>query len=818
MQEFDIYGMSCAACQARIEKAVSKLDGVKSCSVNLLTNSMSVESTISDDLIIKAVIDAGYDAKSKNEKIKHERKSNSNNEIKKMLSRLIPSLIILLILMYFSMGTMMFSFPTFSFLKNNHIGEGLLELLLSVLIMIINQKYFISGFKSLFKKAPNMDTLIALGSSVSFLYSVYILFNLTTNNNHEKMPHFYFETAAMILVFISIGKTLEAYSKGKTTSALNALIDLAPKKALILKNEIEVEVNVEEIKVNDLFIVKKGQAIPVDGLIIKGQATIDESTLTGEGIPLDKSINDEVFSGTINKYGYIVCKAIRVNEETTLAKIIKRVSEASASKAPIAKIADKVSGIFVPVILSISIIVFLVWMIISSNLEKSLIHAISVLVISCPCALGLATPVAIMVGNGVGAKRGILFKNATSLEHTSRINLVCLDKTGTITKGLPSVKDIINFNNFTKEDVIKYAYSLENNSEHPLAKAIINYAKEKNINLEEIQEFEFIEGSGLKGKLNNKLIFGGNYKFISKYVHIEDNIVSQIDELSSQGKTPLLFVLDNVLMGIISIADEIKESSIEAINELKEMGIKVIMLTGDNKKCASYIASNAKIDEVYAELLPLDKERIIKELQAKYKVAMVGDGVNDAPSLVSADIGIAIGAGSDIAIDSADIVLVNNNLKDVAAAIRLSKYTLTNIYENLFWAFIYNIIGIPLAAGIFKIELNPMYGSIAMSLSSIFVVTNALRLNLKNIYKHKKTNYKEENKIMTKLVKIKGMMCAHCETHIKNALLKVENVIEVTPDFKKEEAIIVYNNSLDENKVKEAIVNEGYEFIEIKDI
>ncbi len=819
IKRFNITGMSCAACQVRIEKAVAKVDGVKKCSVNLLTNSMEVEGEYNDNQIIKAVTNAGYGTtlKTKNKEKNKNTDKEDNLELKNMLKRLIPSIIILLVLMYFSMGVMMFNFPLPSFFKNNNLALGILQMLIAIIIMIINQKYFVSGFKSVLHGSPNMDTLVALGSGISFLYSVFILFQLTKNVNNL-MPHFYFETSAMILTLITIGKTLETYSKGKTTNALKGLINLAPKEATILIDNQEKIIKIDDIKVNDIFVVRSGEAIPVDGEIIAGDASIDESELTGESIPIDKKINDTVFAGTINKSGFIKCKATKIGEDTTLSQIIKMVMDASSSKAPIAKIADKVSGIFVPTILIIALIVFIIWMFISKgNVETSLTRGITVLVISCPCALGLATPVAVMVGNGLGARHGILFKNATSLEQAGKVNIICLDKTGTITFGKPEVTDIIPVNNFTKDELMEYAYALEYKSEHPLAKAITQKAKEMNIVLLETSEFEYSIGNGVKANLKNKILIGGNYKYIYEICHYDDNIKQTIDNLCQTGKTPLLFLYDNTLIGIIALSDKIKDSSIEAIKELKEMNFKVLMLTGDNKRSAQAIAKIAGVDDVYAEIMPNEKENIIKELKKHGKVAMVGDGINDAPALTRADIGIAISNGTDIALDAADIVLMNNNLLDVPAAIRLSKYTIFNIYENLFWAFIYNIIGIPIAAGIFNLQLDPMYGALAMSLSSLFVVTNALRLNLKNIYKHKKINKKysmEEKKMINKIL-IKGMMCEHCEAHVKKALENIGfEVIEIS--HKDGYAKVSSKKEIDTNTIKNAIENEGYEFISIE--
>lgn len=831
MEQFYVSGMSCASCQARVEKAVSKVEGVSSCSVNLLTNLMNVEGTATSESIISAVENAGYKAElkinnSSNNKAKLNKDEYEDKETPKMLKRLIPSVIILLILMYFSMGVSMWNFKVPSFFNNNYLGLGLLQMLLAIIIMIINQKFFINGFKAIIHKSPNMDTLISLGSSISFIYSVYILFTLTGNNSMDhEMPHFYFETSAMILTLITIGKTLESYSKGKTTSALKGLIKLAPQEAVILENEKEKKIPIEQVKKGDIFIVKPGESIPVDGYIISGETSIDESALTGESIPVDKKENDIVSAATLNQFGYIKCMATRVGDETTLSQIIKMVSDASNSKAPIAKIADKVSGIFVPVILLIALIVFIIWMFVSNaDIEKSLTHAIAVLVISCPCALGLATPVAIMVGNGKGARNGILFKTAESLELTGKTKIIALDKTGTITKGKPTITDIIPYNNLSENELLKYAYTLENKSEHPLAKAINQKAKERNISLFETTSFKTLLGNGVEAYLQNDKLSGGSYTYISKLINLDQSINKTIDELTSEGKTPLLFIKNDTLLGIIAVSDVIKEEAQEAIKELKELKYHVVMLTGDNEKSANAIGKTAGVNEVISGLLPNEKEEIIKKLKTKGKVIMVGDGINDAPSLTSADIGIAIGAGTDIAIDAADIVLMNSSLLDVPAAIRLSKYTLFDIYENLFWAFIYNIILIPIASGAFNFEMDPMYGALAMSLSSFFVVMNALRLNTKKIYKKEKKivpneivqEIKESEENMKKTILIEEMMCSHCEAHIKEALLKIDGVKSVNASFKNKCAEVELTHEVDNAFFKKAVEDAGYKFIKVK--
>lgn len=749
MKQYNVKGMSCAACSARVEKAVSKVPGVTSCSVNLLTNSMSVEGSATDSDIIKAVKNAGYGASSMKSKEKTENTS-TESPVRPMRTRFITSLVFLLILMYFSMGHMMWSFPLPKFYDNNHIAMGLTQLLLTVIIMVINQKFFISGFKGLVHGAPNMDTLVALGATAAFGYSTFALFAMTkaqVAGNMELvkkyMMEFYFESAAMILTLITLGKMLEAYSKGKTTDALKGLMELAPKTANIIRDGKEVSVSVEEVVKGDIFIVRPGESIPVDGVVIDGHSAVNEASLTGESIPVDKEPDDKVSAATINQSGVITCKALRVGEDTTLSKIIKMVSDASATKPHIARIADKVSGIFVPTVIAIAVVTIVVWLLIGKNAGFAIARGISVLVISCPCALGLATPVAIMVGNGKGARNGILFKNATAIEETGKLKIVALDKTGTITEGKPVVTDIYPAKDVTEEELLHIAGSLEYNSEHPLAGAVNQEIENRKITVSTVKNFTALPGNGLSGEIDGVSVMGGNYRFISEYTADTEELKNISEKVSNEGKTPLIFAKDNRYIGTIAVADTIKEDSHKAISELKKMGIHVVMLTGDNEKTAAIIGKEAGVDEVIAGVLPDGKENVIRELMKKGKTAMVGDGINDAPALTRANIGIAIGAGTDIAIDAADVVLMKSRLTDVAASIRLSKSTLRNIHENLFWAFFYNTIGIPLAAGAFVglgLTLNPMFGAAAMSLSSFCVVTNALRLNLVDIYgKRKKT-------------------------------------------------------------------------------
>ena len=830
MKQYNVTGMSCASCVARVEKAVNKVDGVTSCSVNLLTNSMSVDGDVKSSDVISAVEKAGYGASLKGNSSK-ENKSNDeplkDTETPKLKKRLFSSLVFLLLLMYISMGHMMWGFPLPSILANNHIAMGLIQLLLTGIIMVINQKFFISGFKALIHRSPNMDTLVALGAGASFIYSVYALFAMTNaqvNNDMslvmKYMDEFYFESAGMILTLITLGKMLESYSKGKTTNAIKGLMNLAPKKATILVDNTEKVVPIEKVKIGDIFVVKPGENIPVDGVVIEGESAVNESALTGESIPVDKTVGDNVSGATVNQSGFIKCKATKVGEDTTLSQIIKMVSDASATKAPIAKVADKVSGVFVPIVISIAVVTIIVWLLCGATFGNALVRGISVLVISCPCALGLATPVAIMVGNGVGAKNGILFKNATSLETTGKVSYVLLDKTGTITNGTPVVTDIIPSENYTENDLLIYASSLESKSEHPLAKAVVQKAIDSNIKNLDTTDFKSLTGNGVSAKINGKTIVGGSVKHISSITNIDENIIKQAGDLATKGKTPLLFVMDNQLLGIIAVADVVKSDSPKAIKKLQNMGIKVVMVTGDNEKTAQSIAKESGVDEVIAGVLPDGKEKVVTQYKEKGMVAMVGDGINDAPALTRADIGIAIGAGTDVAIDSADIVLMKSKLTDVSGAIRLSRGTLRNIHENLFWAFIYNVIGIPLAAGvwipIFGWTLSPMFGAAAMSLSSFCVVTNALRLNFLNIRSSKrdrkiknKTNKKEKN-TMTTTLKINGMMCPHCEATVKTALESIDGVTSAEVSHESGTAVVTLSKEVSEDVLKKAVVDKGY--------
>lgn len=830
MKQYNVTGMSCASCVARVEKAVNKVDGVTSCSVNLLTNSMSVDGDVKSSDVISAVEKAGYGASLKGNSYK-ENKSNDeplkDTETPKLKKRLFSSLVFLILLMYISMGHMMWGFPLPSILANNHIAMGLIQLLLTGIIMVINQKFFVSGFKALIHRSPNMDTLVALGAGASFIYSVYALFAMTNaqvNNDMslvmKYMDEFYFESAGMILTLITLGKMLESYSKGKTTNAIKGLMNLAPKKATILVDNVEKVVPVEEVKIGDIFVVKPGENIPVDGVVIEGESAVNESALTGESIPVDKSVGDNVSGATVNQSGFIKCKATKVGEDTTLSQIIKMVSDASATKAPIAKVADKVSGVFVPVVISIAVVTIIVWLLCGATFGNALVRGISVLVISCPCALGLATPVAIMVGNGVGAKNGILFKNATSLETTGKVSYVLLDKTGTITNGTPVVTDIIPSENYTEDNLLSYASSLESKSEHPLAKAVAQKAIDSSIKTLDTTDFKSLTGNGVSAKINGKTIVGGSVKHISSIANIDENIIKKADDLATKGKTPLLFVMDNQLLGIIAVADVVKSDSPKAIKELQNMGIKVVMVTGDNEKTAQAIAKESGVDEVIAGVLPDGKEKVVTQYKQKGMVAMVGDGINDAPALTRADIGIAIGAGTDVAIDSADIVLMKSKLTDVSGAIRLSRGTLRNIHENLFWAFIYNVIGIPLAAGvwipIFGWTLSPMFGAAAMSLSSFCVVTNALRLNFLNIRSSKrdrkiknKTNKKEKN-TMTTTLKINGMMCPHCEATVKTALESIDGVTSAEVSHESGTAVVTLSKEVSDDVLKKAVVDKGY--------
>ena len=860
MKQYTVTGMSCAACSARVEKAVSKVDGVTSCSVSLLTNSMGVEGSATDAQILEAVEQAGYGASPKGTATESENDKANNSleqlkaaqdalvdrETPKLVNRLIASLIFLVVLMYFSMGHMMWGWPLPEFFNGNHVAMGLLQLLLTVAVMVINQKFFISGFKGLIHGAPNMDTLVALGSAASFGYSVYALFAMTAaqvNGDMDAvmsyMHEFYFESAAMILALITVGKMLEAHSKGKTTDALKSLMQLAPKTATVVRDGVEQEISVDAVKKGDIFVVRPGENIPVDGEIIDGTTAVNESALTGESIPVDKQPKDAVSAATVNQSGFIKCRATRVGEDTTLSQIIQMVSDAAATKAPIAKIADRVSGVFVPAVITIAIITIIAWLIAGETVGFALARGISVLVISCPCALGLATPVAIMVGNGKGAKSGILFKTAASLEATGRTQIVALDKTGTITSGEPKVTDIVPDETFFEETgnnagaLLAIAASVEAKSEHPLAKAIMERAKTDEIAVAEVTDFSAVVGNGLTAILAGKMIKAGNLAFVSKFVKVSDDMRTKAVEFSKEGKTPLFFAADDRLCGIIAVADTIKEDSPEAVRQLKNMGIRVVMLTGDNEQTANAIGKQAGVDEVIAGVLPDGKEAVIRKLKKQGRVAMVGDGINDAPALTRADMGIAIGAGSDVAIDAADVVLMKSRLIDVPAAVRLSRATLTNIHENLFWAFFYNVIGIPLAAGLWYPllgwKLNPMFGAAAMSLSSFCVVTNALRLNLCRVYDPKhdrkatsdrknktdKPNESEE-KSMTKTMNIEGMMCGHCEARVKKALEALDAVSEAAVSHESGTAVVTLSSDISDEKLKETVEAEDYKVTSIQ--
>ena len=870
MEQYNITGMSCAACSARVEKAVSKVPGVTSCSVSLLTNSMGVEGTASSDEIIRAVQDAGYGASLKGASGQQisasvAEEALEDHETPVLKRRLIASIGFLLVLMYFSMGHMMWGWPLPAWFDGNHVAMGLVQLLLAGIIMVINQKFFISGFKSLWHRAPNMDTLVALGSMASFVWSVYALFAMTRAQVDgdsaavmNYMMEFYFESAAMILTLITVGKMLEARSKGKTTDALKGLMKLAPKTAVVVRDGQEATVPIEQVRKGDIFVVRPGENIPVDGVILEGNSAVNESALTGESIPVDKNPGDAVSAATVNQSGFIRCEATRVGEDTTLSQIIKMVSDAAATKAPIAKIADRVSGVFVPAVISIAIVTTVIWLLVGRPFGFALARGISVLVISCPCALGLATPVAIMVGNGMGAKNGILFKTAVSLEEAGKIQIVALDKTGTITKGEPQVTDLVPAEGISEKELLTYAYALEKKSEHPLAKAILARAEEQQITTQEVSDFQALPGNGLRAVLNNEVLTGGSMKFISNQVSITPELILEAEKLAGEGKTPLLFTKNGKLIGMIAVADVMKEDSPRAVKELQNMGIRVVMLTGDNERTTKAIGAQAGVDEVIAGVLPDGKESVIRSLKEKGKVAMVGDGINDAPALTRADIGIAIGAGTDVAIDAADVVLMKSQLSDVPAAIRLSRATLRNIHENLFWAFFYNVIGIPLAAGvwipIFGWTLNPMFGAAAMSLSSFCVVTNALRLNLFKVHdasKDKKikqntaelhvtadtenknmTNEdadccsteihdrkdqenikvnKENNGMTTITVNVTGMMCGHCEAHVNKAIKEAFGVEDVVSSHEKGTTVIQAPQKLDEDKIREVIKEAGYE-------
>lgn len=846
MEQYQVTGMSCAACSARVEKAVSHVPGVTFCSVSLLTNSMGVEGSASSQDIIKAVEEAGYGASLKGSDSQQSSASQAaealaDHETPILKKRLIASVGFLLVLMYFSMGHMMWGWPVPQWFEHNHVAMGLLQLLLAGIVMVINQKFFISGFKSLWHRSPNMDTLVALGSMASFVWSVYVLFAMTGAQVsgdmaavENYMMDFYFESAAMILTLITVGKMLEARSKGKTTDALKSLMKLAPKTAVVIRSGQETTIPVEQVHKGDIFVVRPGENIPVDGVVLEGTSAVNESALTGESIPVDKAAGDMVSAATVNQSGFIRCEASRVGEDTTLSQIIKMVSDAAATKAPIAKIADRVSGIFVPAVITIAVITTIVWLLTGQTFGYALARGISVLVISCPCALGLATPVAIMVGNGMGAKNGILFKTAVSLEETGKVQIVALDKTGTITSGQPEVTDILPAEGFSEEQLLTLAFSLEQKSEHPLAKAVLKKAEERKLHAYEISDFQALPGNGLSGIMNSQTLMGGSMKFISSRVSVPDSLKQQAEHLAEQGKTPLLFASDNKLAGIIAVADVIKEDSPQAVKELQNMGIQVVMLTGDNEKTARAIGKQAGVDEVIAGVLPDGKESVIRSLKEQGKVAMVGDGINDAPALTRADIGIAIGAGTDIAIDAADIVLMKSRLSDVPAAIRLSRATLRNIHENLFWAFFYNVIGIPLAAGvwipIFGWTLNPMFGAAAMSLSSFCVVTNALRLNLFKVHDasrdkkikqavsilpekdYNESNKEKETTSMVKItVNVEGMMCPHCEAHVNEAIKAAFQAEDVVSSHEKKTTVFTSPEHVDEDKIREVIKNAGYE-------
>ena len=839
MEQYIVTGMSCAACSSRVEKAVSKVPGVTSCSVSLLTNSMGVEGTASEQEIIKAVTDAGYGASKKGEgtaKTQSSSVSAGEDMLKDrttpaLKKRLIASLGFLIVLMYFSMGHMMWGWPVPGFMKDNHVMMGLLQMLLTIAVMVINQKFFISGFKGMIHRAPNMDTLVALGSGASFVYSTYALFAMTDAQMRGDMDavmsymhDFYFESAAMILALITVGKMLEARSKGKTTDALKGLMKLAPKTAVVIRGEKEVQVSIEQVQKGDCFVVKPGENIPVDGEVIEGNSAVNESALTGESIPVDKAVGDKVSAATVNQSGYLKCRATRVGEDTTLSQIIQMVSDAAATKAPIAKIADRVSGVFVPTVITIAVLTIIVWLIAGQSIGFALSRGIAVLVISCPCALGLATPVAIMVGNGMGARNGIMFKTAVSLEETGKMQIVALDKTGTITSGEPKVTDIIPAAGVTEDTLLKYAYALENKSEHPLARAILEKAKEENAGIEEVTGFQALPGNGLTAILDGHTLYGGNHTFISSKVSVDGDIQKKAEKLAEAGKTPLFFGNEDRLLGVIAVADVIKEDSPQAIKELQNMGIHVVMLTGDNERTAKAIGQQAGVDEVIAGVLPEGKEQVIRKLKEKGKVAMVGDGINDAPALTRADMGIAIGAGTDVAIDAADVVLMKSRLSDVPAAIRMSRATLRNIHENLFWAFFYNIIGIPLAAGVwyplFRWKLNPMFGAAAMSLSSFCVVSNALRLNLFKMYdaskdkklkaKKEKKRSKKEDKTMKKIMHIEGMMCGHCEAAVKKALEALPQVDEAVVSHETGTAELTLNAEIADDVLKKTVEDKDY--------
>lgn len=845
MEQYNVTGMSCAACSARVEKAVLKVPGVESCAVSLLTNSMGVSGSASSEEIIAAVSNAGYGASLKVTANRIGGSSDSGNSSEEdylkdkdtpvIKKRLIYSLVFLAILMYFSMGHSMFGWRVPSFLEGNYIALGLTQLILTVVIMIINQKFFVSGFKGAVHGAPNMDTLVALGASAAFIYSTYSLFAMTAYNmvnDFEAVKHlaheFYFESTAMILTLITLGKMLEARSKGKTTDAIKGLMKIAPKKATVIRNNEEIVVSIDQVVMDDIFVVKPGETIPVDGLVMDGISAVDESSLTGESIPVDKSEGSNISAGTINQYGVLKCRAIRVGSDTTLSKIIQMVSDAAATKAPIAKIADKVSGVFVPVVIGIAVVTIIIWLLVGESVGFALARGISVLVISCPCALGLATPVAIMVGNGKGARNGILFKTATSLENAGKIDIVALDKTGTITEGVPKVTDIMTEKGVSENELLSFAYDLEKGSEHPLAKAVVEEAEARNISLNNVSEFKIIPGKGIYAEQDNRKMYGGNYDYINSIISLDNSLKTSLENISKEGKTPLLFCDSSKYLGAIAVADTIKEDSKMAIEELKNMGISVVMITGDNKYTANTIAKQAGVDDVISGVLPDGKEKAVSNLMEKGKVLMVGDGINDAPALTKADIGMAIGAGTDIAIDAADVVLMNSNLSDVPAAIKLSKATLRIIHQNLFWAFIYNVLGIPLAAGVFisslGLKLSPMFGALAMSLSSFFVVSNALRLNVVDIRRgNKKINDKKNNdkqekesKKMNKTMVIEGMMCGHCEARVKKVLEALPEVDEAVVSHEKGTAVLTLNQSISDEKLKSTVEEHDYKVVSVE--
>lgn len=842
MEQYHVTGMSCAACSSRVEKAVSKVPGVESCSVSLLTNSMGVEGTASPEAVIAAVEAAGYGASCKGRGAGTSGGSGNgasgggaeadlleDTETPVLKKRLIWSIIFLVVLMYFSMGHMMWGWPVPEAMADNHVAMGLLQLLLTAAVMVINQKFFISGFRSLWHRAPNMDTLVALGSTAAFGYSTYSLFAMTgaqvqgdMDGVMQYMHEFYFETAAMILALITVGKMLEARSKGKTTDALKNLMKLAPKTAVVLRDGAETEVPVEQVVKGDLFVVRPGENIPVDGIVLEGISAVNEAALTGESIPVDKKPGDQVSAATVNQSGFLKCEASRVGEDTTLSQIIKMVSDAAATKAPIAKIADKVSGVFVPAVIGIAAVTIVIWLLCGQSIGYALARGISVLVISCPCALGLATPVAIMVGNGMGAKNGILFKTAVSLEEAGKVNTVVLDKTGTITKGEPKVTDLIMAEGVSEAELLETAYALEARSEHPLAGAVVAMAEEKRLKVCDVQDFMILPGNGLTAVNNGDQLIGGSLTFLSERIGVPDDVKTVAQRLAEEGKTPLLFSRSKKILGVIAVADVIKEDSPEAIHQLQNMGIEVVMLTGDNERTAAAVGKQAGVDQVIAGVLPDGKEAEIRRLRRKGKVAMVGDGINDAPALTRADIGIAIGAGTDVAIDAADVVLMNSKLSDVPAAIRLSRATLKNIHENLFWAFIYNIIGIPLAAGVwiplFGWQLNPMFGAAAMSLSSFCVVTNALRLNLfdmRNAAKDKQIKRKQEETTMEKTMKIEGMMCGHCEATVKKALEALDGVDHADVSHEQDQAVVTLKEDVADDVLKKAVEDKDYNVVSI---